>query len=297
MKTQDMPTCVVDGKIQAVVCLDATIYFREMAREALIAAYDLLLAQMEGHISWYCTGTMQQAAPAKGKLRDLFRKWFGGKSRLRDAYELTLLSGKTDEEVGPWAFEFFVEPDNLPGEAGCLRFAMPVECLDQRDRPFSELVERVADVVPYRSGHAGYGVQFDGGHVLPKRDSTIRAWLKRYFCVDGRSLDVAGLQMAEYVKTAAWLTLLDADFVRKLGGLKRIQKQLPATIVVRQNRFGLSLQAGSIPVLGDSNTKEDISTYKAINRVIKPIRTPEHLPFDGLDKQDTEEWLRRFDEA
>lgn len=299
-----------NGQLRAMVAAEATFYFTDLARAAagLIASFDAVMDVIEPHATMYATATMRRKARYKPKVRSLFRDWFAGEQYPSEWYSLEVSSGRELESVGPWGLEFAVQPSVLghrsspfPGarpkpEAGHFHFSLPLESLPP-GQAFLELVTKVAETLPFRSGHAGLGMLYVDGYSLPNRNQTMYAWSRRYRGLDYRSLVTTSIEMGEKVKSANWLTMLDTDFIDQLGGQAALRAALGSEVGVRDVGHGVIIQAGPQPLLGDVNRLEPMTAYERVNDAIKPIRVPLILPFPGYDKTNIVEWLTRFDRS
>lgn len=298
MKQNDQEFIFISkGLVEAIICTDVTFYltYFDEALQGFVAAYELVMQELEPHIKWYLAGSMTHPSEFSNRARKAFTNWFSKLATKRESYELTLHSGNDSEEVGPWGFDFLIGPYDLKESAGYFRFGLPVEMLLNGGEMFLKLVRKIVNVLPFRSGHAGYGLQFDAGSVIFQRDQHIKAWCKRYVGIDCRDLPATSLYMNKHIKSVNWLTMLDYDFVEQLGGIEYVRRMLGEDILVEELKHGIIIQAGFQPHLGDVNRGEDMSLYIRVNDLLRPLRTPEQLPFNGFDRDETQEWLERFD--
>jgi hypothetical protein len=72
------------------------------------------------------------------------------------------------------------------------------------------------------------------------------------------------------VKTVNWLTLLDADLVKQLGGQRGLRGKLSTDIDLITTKHGVIVQAGPIPGLGDVNRKEVLPLYREVDALLQP---------------------------
>jgi hypothetical protein len=103
------------------------------------------------------------------------------------------------------------------------------------------------------------------------------------------------------LKSAGWLTLVGRRLLDTLGGEEALARALPAEVTVHTLPFGVLIQAGPRPLLGDVNRREDLPLYRAVGRVLAPVRSRAHPAYlyksaaEGEDHGWTEQWLARFD--
>jgi hypothetical protein len=297
MATLDELVYREEGAITASVASDITFYLSrfEGIEEALIAAYELTMAPMEPHITWYRTEKMNWYARITPNALLALPTWFRRIFSKRSEYGLELISGRTPREVGPFGFKFFIAPSRLKVEAGYFQFHLPAEWLrDEQERVVS-LVQSIADVLPFRSGHAGYGIQYYENADLENRDARIRAWCSRYRGLDCRDLGMIQEYVVNSVKGVNWLTFLDQDFCKRLGGIECVRNILPAPISVVDLRSGCMIRAGLAPALGDRNRREDLVHYRGVNDLVKPLRMERGWWTPWFDADEALEWSARFD--
>jgi hypothetical protein len=283
---------------KALVVADVTFYLAnpDTIAKSVLDALKKVLPVIGPHGRWYRTESMTQTRKATAKAVDDVKAWFGARYPDREEYGLTLLSGETPEDVGPWSLQFGVEPDLLDVEGAYFQCSIPAAVMEETPAKFLGLVTSLADALDFRSGHAGYGVVYDEGDMSPSREAQIRAWHNRFVALDARDLSLSGGAFRTGIKGPSWLTFLDTEFVTALGGAKKLQKALPAAATLVARKDGVMIQAGPRPVLGDRNRQEDVTVLRAINKVLRPIRVKQDVvirPFGDVDG--TREWLERFD--
>jgi hypothetical protein len=95
-----------------------------------------------------------------------------------------------------------------------------------------------------------------------------------------------------------WLTLLHPSYVEQLGGAEGFPRleQLGLGIELHHWPEGLLIQAGPRPLLGDVNAGESVEAYRAVARVLRPLRAPgPHTWIDKRPREEADEWYARFD--
>jgi hypothetical protein len=281
---------------KAVVAAEITFYLTTLAnRAALVEAYAAAMKHIGKEIRWYRTEAMSRPKGMEPAVYEFFDTWFKPGAKLRSEYELTLTSGDTPDTVGPWGLRFGVEPPSLSDIAGFVQLNMPREVFDRSPQTVVDLVLDFANRLEFRSGHAGYGVQYDEGEIDDERDQQIGALCRRYQTVDYRDFAATGEFMTEAIKGVSWLTCLDSGFVEDLGGLEALIKALGKSITVHRCQYGIVLQAGAVPVLGDRNKREDVSAYRKVFSVLEEIIVKEDLRLPGFDEDGSIEWVNRFE--
>jgi hypothetical protein len=284
-----------DGETRAVVSAQATWYFTDFTKCAdVVAAAELALAVLRPHLNLYRSESMTQSKRAGNAVFDRLLAVDTEQLTKREEWGYTFLSGASDMDLAPWGLRVNMQPTAMPRRSGHFRVSVPADWVRSNVEEFLSWTMRIASALPFRSGHGGFGVQYDEGDVIRTRDEQIRAWLKRYRGLDANSLSLVGDTLAKHVKGVDWLTWLDAGFVKKLGGKFALRKALPPSVLIHDVGDGAALQAGAQPSLGDVNRQETLTDYRAVSRVIKPIRV-KSVDLMWFDEEESAAWLERFD--
>jgi hypothetical protein len=280
--------------IRALIAAEAIFYFSALASHeaGLVTAYRLVKGVLGPHLTWYDTEALRGPRPLKPKDLDAFEVWFGPGAVPREEYELVLGSGAGVGEIGPWGLRFEVERYALPGTLGYFKIALPADQVLADPGTFRDLTHRLFDALPWVHGHAGLGILFDPGDIDPRRDAAVRAHCMRYLGLDCSDVLTETEALGAAVKGADWLSFLGPELAQRLD-----LSTLPSGVTAERRIDGrIVIQAGPAPRLGDSNRREDMSSYRAVNRVLRPIRVPRLFPLPGFaDEDDTARWLERFD--
>ena len=72
------------------------------------------------------------------------------------------------------------------------------------------------------------------------------------------------------LKTVNWLTLLDTDLLKQLGGQRGLRSKLSTDIDLITTKHGVIVQAGPVPGLGDVNRTEVLPLYREIDALLEP---------------------------
>jgi hypothetical protein len=179
-------------------------------------------------------------------------------------------------------------------DASFLSFTVPIGQVLPDASTFRDLVLGVASSLPVRSGYAGLGFSYNRGAVSTARDDQLAAWSKRYHGIDVGSPECSAPFASSHIRGVSWLTLLDDELVKPIGGRKALEALAPE-ITIHTLPNGVAIQAGAAPRLGDVNELEDMTPYVKVNRLLKPIRAEDMYPPSGMRRQEAREWLARFD--
>lgn len=147
--------------------------------------------------------------------------------------------------------------------------------------------------------HATFGLGLADDWCLHDNQLVRRALLCRFVGLDYDTGDlVYEPNGATYLRPPNWLTLLHPTFVERLGGRPAFQalERLGLGIELHDWPEGILIQAGPRPLLGDVNAGESVEPYRAVSRLLRPLRAPG--PFSWINVRpdsEADEWHARFD--
>jgi len=101
--------------------------------------------------------------------------------------------------------------------------------------------------------------------------------------------------------SANWLNMVDTQYVDQLGGIESVRAQLAAEPMgrvagVHAYDGGLILSSGDAPSLCQDNQQgRPPLAYGPVARLLKPLRTSKPWGCWGCPKDQSLEWLGRFD--
>ncbi|WP_186073667.1 DUF3396 domain-containing protein [Burkholderia gladioli] len=189
-------------------------------------------------------------------------------------------------------------------------FTVPRAFLMHRPARFQAMFNAFAEALPTVHGHAGFAVNVPPMGRRPNEASEF-FYARRF----GPGIDVGDparvnvRKLYTRIKTVDWLTALDAELVREVGGASSLA--LPPDWFIREplGDGGLIIQAGAAPETGisDGPGKPVLPppAYVILNHALRPIvaDTIDTLQDGTLDSTApllntvvaTENWLRRFD--
>jgi hypothetical protein len=145
--------------------------------------------------------------------------------------------------------------------------------------------------------HATFGLGMSDDWCLHEHRLVRRALLCRYLGLDYDTDDLVWAAKP-WLRPPNWLTLLHPSYVEQLGGPEGFQRleQLGLGIELHHWPEGLLIQAGPRPLLGDVNAGEGVEAYRAVARVLRPLRAPgPHTWIDQRPDGEADEWYARFD--
>jgi hypothetical protein len=283
--------------VRAIIAAECIFYFSSLddIGTGLVSAYRMIKGLLAPHVRWYDKDSLRGPRPIKPKDLDAFEVWFAPGATPRDEYELVLGSGAGVGEIGPWGLRFEVERYALPATLGYFKFALPADQVLADPGPFRALTRKLFDLVPWVHGHAGLGILFDPGDIDPARDAAVRAHCMRYLGLDCSDVLTETESLGAWVKGTDWLSFLSEALAQRLD--PDALTDFPAGVSLERCTDGrVVIQAGEAPRLGDSNRNDEMGLYRAVNRLLMPIRVPRLYPLPGFaDEDETDRWLTRFD--
>lgn len=184
-----------------------------------------------------------------------------------------------------------------------LRFYLPVEELSSDNALESSLLLPLCNLLRPLHGYFGLGLQSchdheDYQHVEYELAQEFRA-IDVGHSIVGNNLFRTGF------KSVNWYTILDQQWIDKLGGADAIRIQLPdERIALLPYSHGLVIRAGEWPELGWIEKTSYPDLYVKVNEVLKPVRVPklQGLHYGSVageirfDERTSNEWVRRFDD-
>jgi hypothetical protein len=296
----------IDGVTVVTSCFEIAAYTDMPFWEAgpgVLEFYRAFLERFSADIQFFYAQNTPRVQAIDDETLDMLPFWFDHKPWRRSHFGLTLYSGQIEREARPPAFEMF--GSTVPKHAGYVRLVLPVEILASGVQKILELFQQALGTFPWVSAYAGYSLFWHARHL--EHMTTV----SRY--IGARLLRHPGLNMGEpmffkkwakdSVIGAHWITFLSPRFVDELGSLSSVSQNLSthtlsARVDIEEVPSGVLLRAGGMPEIGDSNRQsvQLFGPYRAVARLLKPIRVRKLRPLTGLSAENTSRWLERFDD-
>lgn len=302
---QDLEFRNEDGELLKL-CLDLTVYWFGSVFdrvEGVLDFYTQAISLLGNEIKYYLTEAMEGGREVDLDALNLLPNWLTQDDR-RDLYILSLESGYRKDTLSDSGFYFCADEDP-ESRSGALRLILPTTYAMQ-PQSYVELVLSLVGKLDFQSGHGGFSVNW-----FPTADSAEEALslfptiARRYPGIDLADLDITlyavGTAKTAGIKCINWLTLLGPELATLAGGAEAIQRNLPLECpIFPAGHGGLLIQAGAQPDIGDRNRHADLTAYRAVGRVLAPLRMQHHPDFIGAtpaspNEDLTQEWLARFD--
>lgn len=249
-----------NGKRVAAICFGITLFadrpvssFYAGALKAF-ALYRKLVG--DDALKVYATDTMRQHKPVSKRALTLLDTWLAPNAPARETIDIEYSDADPYDEAPRRRFAITGEEvaeaaDTWPS---VVRIALDPVWGTERNEEIMEFVLKLAELIPVRSGYAGFAFEYSKYHL---EEGCEHAWQQsmRHPGIDIHSPRARErfATLKDSIRTIGWLTLLDDAFVSELGGRKALAKELPQSVEVCDIDGGVLLRAGERPALGDVN--------------------------------------------
>lgn len=299
-----------DGGIIVAPAFDVVLYTAEVLTSispAVLNAYREYLALIPSNtLRWYLTENMSKHKPVTPRAMEMLETWLRPGGPKREIINIELRDG--DDFTLPAQYTFFIhgrEPAHLRhrASANVVRCVFPLQWALDRIEELLDFAKRLCNAFPFQSGHGGYVLQTSK---YVREESETAAWKlgMRYLGFDIRNEVRDLLAVRDAVKGVNWLTMLADDLLNELGGVPRVRSALSvAQVGFIPVRGGVILRAGQRPIIGDIDSGDDLSAYRAVYELIEPLQAKARdrygaFALPGPDHvEKTERWLTRFSDA
>lgn len=262
---------------------------------------------IEAYLAYVGAETLRTYVADNGQFRPLTSRQIAkdlrnlrGRPTDEDGYRVHYSQGSVGGEPGTHALFFegdgpSEEPVVFPDAVSLLRLEFPPPPPDDDSwmAPFLELIRKIANLIPFQSGNAGWGFKHMGVHESEERRE-INQLLPRYHSFDP-AYDSVRMWMRNHTWDAQWLTLLRDDLIQKLGGRDAIRAALPHA-ELQPLDYGVLIRAAKRPPVGDVNRQcLDIGSLPDVARLLRPIRLTVKGFGEPREVFDAPAWIARYD--
>lgn len=299
---------VADGIKKVSATFGVTLYTNVLfstVPDAILESFNKYLSLCpKEELRHYATENMTMHKPVTPRALGMLATWLKPGAPERE-YIMQEIKNGEDYRSAP-TFKFLVaggekdSVDYFSKHANLLSMAFPAEWGFQRTDEMLQLVVDLCNIFPVRSGHAGLSLEcckYD------EMESQQHAW---QVSMRFRGLDIA---LADLDSEAAghdglrgvnWLTILGDALLKKVGGTKKLRKNLSDAIELIDIPGGVIIKAGPAPAVGDTNRGDFVPLYQEVYRAVEKLVEKAISRYGILslitedDDDDTKAWLRRL---
>jgi hypothetical protein len=255
--------------------------------EGATACYRLFLDRFGDSLNWYLARSMRKARRFSEKYIEIFPTLCRESGTGLPLYRVFNGSGLQD----------YLPPVFATGAYGAfswLQVHLPPSLANDW-KELLTLLTTMARPFPFRCGIVGLSLCWNDMSVdrdiqVPK---LIGALLKRY---PGFNLGTPRELCDQDLPPVNWLTLIGPELLGKLGGVDAVRQALADdAISVIPLGPGACIRAGEAPQLGDLNRGDNLPVYRKVGAYLKEYRGHQEIELDGLNEEESEAWLARFD--
>jgi len=269
------------------------------SRREVLTTFDLFRERIvPATFNYYATETMKVHKPVTKRALAMLATWLAPDAPRKNYVALELKSSRTPQDAPELKYETWADEGD-PSRANIVSLALPASVAEERPKEIVAFVRRLADVFPFRCGLAG--LTFECSRYNKKASET-HAWR---MSMRHRGIDIVRIPYdakavgTDGIRGVNWLTLLDSNLVKELGGTKALRGKLSADIDLIACEHGIIVQAGAAPTAGDVNRGETLPLYREVYAVLAPwieIAAKRSMAFQLVDEfvERTEAWYRRL---
>jgi len=278
--------------------LATTLYFKpppDKCADGILKAYQRYLELCEPQLTWFADETGKKYREARP---DVLRIPFDRVQQALDSkklYSWGAFAGKHHRHAAPYQFKAILNPD----EWGLSWFRAAFSAETFRDDPatFVRIVKDLSsdNSVLHGLGGLSFSESMVNGAAQENEGYLIPAAM-RFAGVEVEGDGMSAHCCHDATKGVNWLTLISDPFVKRLGGEKTLRAQLSEAIEIHRLPWGLMIQAGPRPELGDVNAGERLLLYREVSNALRPVRVAVHWNLGvEFEEKRTRQWIGRFD--
>ena len=246
----------------------------------------------------YASWTMKRHKKVTPRALTMIASWFEPDAKRAEGYGIEYQDA-VPQNAAPTSRYEMLGSEEVDGErmesATMVRWVLPPTWGTDRSAAALELTKELCDLLPFRSGQAGFGFEVSR-YFIEKGNEHALPLSMRHPGIDvhNRAAKECNAVRFDGVRGVGWLTMLDDAFIEQLGGPPELD--LCEVIDVEG---GIILKAGDAPAIGDVEDEDDLPAYREAFAYIEPLTEPtiEHSPWLTLKTDPgnrTEAWYKRF---
>lgn len=266
-------------------------------REPLLNEFDAYVRRWGANLRWWCDDAhgYREISP---ELLELPRRQLVSTRRRKPAQANVFLHGaERQDDPHPNFLAFSVDESRDVDETnGILEmWQEPVLSVEAVRKEALAAAERVRPT----QGYAGWAVC---PYVNMRAGQSSRelqyAVSQRFLGVEIEDLWFTANATRKGLRTVQWLTIVGSELLKGLG--RKALDALPKEASVHEYSDGVVIQAGPAPSIGDVNADDHLPLYRAVAKILAPIRNHEPLALNieepnSLGREETRAWFRRLE--
>ncbi|WP_044529676.1 type VI immunity family protein [Herbaspirillum sp. B65] len=295
--------------VGSVPAITGTLFFYHAhlpdVREAICSCFDEYSAIAKDHLTW-----LLREEPPSGPDRFPYRDAPPLRGMVKQMNENDLMSfvytsGSQPFDAGDWEFQVFGrrgwEAKMKSRGTSVLRFSLPLLFVEENPTAFQKLFVSFARRLNAIHGYGGYGLVLSA--LREEKNQPFEAYLSEKLKGFDAGDPVGGSRHAkEGIKTVSWLTAVNYEMVKQVGGITTIRSELPMDwFAIYGYGNGLIVQAGPKPNAAPTDQPMPASLVLS-NFLFKEVRSSRvslhNTSVDGeprLIGWAADQWLKRFD--
>lgn len=297
--------------VGSVPAITGTLFFKDAhlpeVREAICACFKEYEAIAQPYLTW-----LWREEPPEGPEKIAYAKAKSMRDMMKhmdedDLVSFTYISGLQPHDAGAWEFRVsgIRAWQAKMGTWGLcsMRFSVPLLFVEENPTAFQALYVNFARRLNAVHGYGGHGLVLSAVRVEPNEP------FEAFLADKLNGLDVGtpvriSDSVVKGIKTVSWLTAVNTEMIKQVGGLTVIRSELPmAWFAIYDYGAGIVIQGGPKPEAAPVDTDPKPARLVLPNMLFKEVRTPEigwihHGSKDGelrLVGWGAEQWLKRFD--
>lgn len=314
--TGEMAVRDPEGRVMLQVAQIATVYLADghtrEAREKVLAVCEGYFARWGQHLRWARNPDTDQFEPFGAGKGSNPRSWAPVDDE-ESTMDLAYSGAAYEKGAGAYMLSALCQEYRPRLTLSPLKLALPLIADEEAWGVLPEVLLEVCRALKPVSGYGGIGA-VDSPFFMESYQygSIVYHWAQRFpgmeveytfshanWMTDGREGKKDG------IKGVNWLTVVGDRYLAELGGAEEVAaavEALDARFVVHRYEGGMMIQAGPRPQLGDARQGVWPELYVKLAKLLKPIRIVHTNPFHRggpailFTKEESEAWLRRFDD-
>jgi Protein of unknown function (DUF3396) len=283
---------------QSVLCADIVFYFDgwtdtlKLNADGLMAFYTQAMEMIGPDMRWVLINGEGKFRKINKKMFEMLPFWISPEGPDQGSYGVNMQGGVEKNGRVDKSFVFHRSAGSF------IRLTLPVEYMLEDLARFAKLGCDLGQRLRFTTGSAGFSVNLTPGQWQWLEGEHIYMLSRRFSGLDLGVPASWSKYAIQGLKTVNWLTFLSDGIAQGIGGQANIKTKLSDSSQLTELDYGVMIQAGLTPLLGDVNLQEDMRAYSDVARLLKPISLPGDTVPSGFwvngGEVNTHRWLNRF---